>query len=220
MTSLSDPRPAMLAEEPAPALVEQRESGGPVYQGRLLKVWRDEVLTPDGHQAIREYTLHPGAAAIIPVFDNGDLLLERQWRYPLNRSFVEFPAGKLDPGETPLQTAVRELREETGYSAARWAYLGPMHPVISYSTEVIHIFLAEGLTEGLAACEAGEVIDLIRMSRRDFFAAAQSGEVSDAKTLAAAFWLQRLDLGEFVPQFVSSDGDVHAVHAAPSQDSL
>lgn len=196
-----DPRPEGLAGEPAPALREERRQGQPVYDGRLLKIWRDEVLTPDGHEAIREYTLHPGAAAIVPLFDNGDVLLERQWRYPLNRSFLEFPAGKLDPGETPVETAARELQEETGYVAEEWAYLGPMHPVISYSTEVIHLFLARGLTPGEAACEDGECIELVRMTQQEFFAQAQAGGISDAKTLAAAFWLSRLDQQSFKPNW-------------------
>ncbi|NBT34050.1 MAG: NUDIX hydrolase [Betaproteobacteria bacterium] len=200
-----DVRPPKAGNEPAPHLDEPRSSGALVYDGRLLKIYRDEAIAPDGVQCVREFTLHPGAAAIVPLFEDGSLLLERQWRYPLNRSFLEFPAGKLDPGETPLQTAQRELREETGYRANRWAELGPMHPVISYSTEVIHIFLATDLSLGETARDEGEVIDLVRMSVADFFVLVESGQVSDAKTLAAAFWLARIRSGDYRPQWTLSE---------------
>jgi ADP-ribose pyrophosphatase len=186
-----DPRPGLQADEVGPHLAETRLHGQPVFEGVLLKIQRDMAKAADGTTCVREYTLHPGAAAIVPVFDNGDLLLERQWRYPLNRSFLEFPAGKLDSGEDPLASAIRELREETGYTASHWARAGQMHPVISYSTEVIHLFLARGLTMGSAALEAGECLDIVRMSQEAFFQAVHAGQVTDAKTMTAAFWLSQ-----------------------------
>lgn len=197
-----DRRPLLQSDEPALWLNEQRLSGAPVYQGVLLHIQKDEVRSADGHVGVREYTLHPGAAAVVPLFDDGSLLLERQWRYPLNRSFLEFPAGKLEPGEEVLITAQRELREETGFRARDWAYLGEMHPVISYSTEVIHLFLARTLTAGEAALERGECLELVRMSQDDFFQAVVSGAVTDAKTLACAFWLQRMAAGLFQPEWL------------------
>jgi len=196
-----DPRPAQGLEEPAPHLAECRLSGNPVFEGVLLKIQRDSARAADGTECVREYTLHPGASAIIPVFDNGDLLLERQWRYPLNRSFLEFPAGKLDVGEDPLVSAIRELREETGYSASHWARAGQMHPVISYSTEVIHLFFAKGLTMGSAALEAGECLDVVRLSQDDFFKAVHLGQVTDAKTMTAAFWLSQWRAGVWQPDW-------------------
>lgn len=199
---MTDPRPGRLLAEPAPQLAEERLGGGLVYPGGLLKIYRDDARTPDGVTAYREYTTHPGAAAVLARFDDGSLLLERQWRYPMNRSFLELPAGKIDAGEAPLQTAIRELREETGYSAARWACLGPMHPVISYSTEVIHLYLAEGLTAGEASLDAGECLELVRMPAHDFLATALRGEISDAKTLCGAFWLQSLLSGVLQPQWM------------------
>ncbi len=194
-----DPRPVGLTGEPAAHLAEQRVDGELLLDGRLLKIYRDEAVASDGTRCFREYTLHPGAAAMVPIFEDGSVLLERQWRYPLNRSFLEFPAGKLDPGETPLQTAARELAEETGYSAREWAVLGPMHPVISYSTEVIHLFLARQLTEGVAQREGGECLDLVRMPLDAFFASISAGLVTDAKTLACAYWLTRMQSGHYVP---------------------
>jgi ADP-ribose pyrophosphatase len=198
----ADYRPLLRSDEPALWLNEQRISGDPVYDGVLLRIQRDQVRSSDGHVGVREYTLHPGAAAIVPMFDDGSLLLERQWRYPLNRSFLEFPAGKLEPGEEVLVTAQRELREETGYTARDWAYLGEMHPVISYSTEVIHLFLARALSEGEASLERGECLELIRMPQDAFFQAIVSGEVTDAKTLACAFWLQRMAQGLYQPEWL------------------
>ncbi|HSG21029.1 MAG TPA: NUDIX hydrolase, partial [Burkholderiaceae bacterium] len=185
--SLPDPRPRRLPGEPSPGLSEARQSGDLVYEGVLLKIHRDVATAADGHACIREYTIHPGAAAIVPLIGTNRVLMERQWRYPLNRSFLEFPAGKLDAGEPPLQAARRELQEETGYRARRWASLGPMHPVISYSTEVIHLFLADDLVAGESAREAGECLEVVEIGIDDLFARIQAGEVTDAKTLSAAF---------------------------------
>lgn len=198
---MADLRPSPLLREPAPQLAERRVSGDFLLDGCLLKIYRDAAVASDGTPCVREYTLHPGAAAVLPLFDDGSLLLERQWRYPLNRSFLEFPAGKLDPGETPLSTAMRELREETGYTAREWASLGPMHPVISYSTEVIHLFMARDLTLGESQKEAGECLELVRLTSEDFFAAIGRGEVTDSKTLVCAFWLSRLLGGHYAPEW-------------------
>lgn len=197
----SDPRPERLAQEPAPGLAEERLAGEEVFSGRLLKIQRDDARTPDGLVVGREYTLHPGASAVLAFLPSGRLLLERQWRYPMNRSFIEIPAGKIDAGEDPLHTAIRELREETGYTAAEWAVLGPMHPVISYSTEVIHIYAARGLVAGPRQLDAGEALDLVEMSTDEFLLAAESGKISDAKTLAAAFFLARMQTGHLQPQW-------------------
>ena len=116
-----------------------------VYRGKLLDVRRDRVSLPDGSEGVREYIAHPGAVVVIPVLEDGKLLFERQHRYPLRRTFLELPAGKIDPGEAVLDTAIRELREETGYTAQRWRHLGVMHPCIGYSDERIEIFVAQGL---------------------------------------------------------------------------
>lgn len=194
-----DPRPAGRIDESHPSLLEERVDGESVFQGKLLKVYRDRVRAPDGHEQTFEYTLHPGAAVVIPMLDDGRLVLERQWRYPLNRSFLEFPAGKLNPGEDPLEAVRRELAEETGYRAAEWAKLGEMHPVIAYSTEVIHLFMAKGMVAGESAREKGECLELVVMSPEALFDAIHSGEVTDSKTLSCAVWLDRILRGVWQP---------------------
>lgn len=199
-----DPRPSGSPDERYPSLLEQRLGGESVFDGKLLKVFRDRVRAPDGHEQTFEYTLHPGAAVVVPVLDDGRLVLERQWRYPLNRSFLEFPAGKLNPGEDPLSAVQRELAEETGYRAAQWAKLGEMHPVIAYSTEVIHLFMAKSLTAGQSAREQGECLELVEMTPEAFFDAIHSGEITDSKTLSCAMWLDRILRGAWQPVWQNS----------------
>jgi ADP-ribose pyrophosphatase len=140
-------------------LTEHFVSGERVYEGGLLKVHRDVVRLPDGRQGTREYIRHPGAVAIVPLFDDGTVLLERQFRYPHRREFIEVPAGKLEPGEPPLATAKRELMEETGYAAEEWTRLGVIHTAIGYSDETIELFLARGLSaRGAPKLDAGEFV--------------------------------------------------------------
>lgn len=190
-----DLRPDRLLTEPHPELEEIRVKGESVYKGGLLHVHRDWVRAPDGHEQAFEYTLHPGAAAVIPILDDGRLVLERQWRYAMNRSFLEFPAGKLNVGEAPFDAIQRELAEETGYRATQWAHLGVMHPVIAYSTESIYLFMAKNLKAGPAARELGECMELVALTPEEFFQAIYQGEVTDSKTLSCALWLDRVSRG-------------------------
>ena len=118
-------------------LREETLHSGQVYRGAFLDVRRDQVRLPDGGSAQREYIVHPGAVMVVPLLDDGRLVVERQWRYPLARAMLEFPAGKPEPGEPPLRCAVRELAEETGYRAAEWARAGALHNAIAYSNEGI-----------------------------------------------------------------------------------
>jgi len=166
-------------------LVETRVDSERVYQGRLLDVRRDTVRLPDGSLATREYIVHPGAVLVLPVLPDGRLVVERQYRYPLQRVFVEFPAGKLDPGESPLATAKRELQEEAGYTAERWTHLGVIHPLLSYSTEEIEIYLAEGLAHVGARLDDGEFLEVGVMSVDEMLAGIDRGEITDAKTVTA-----------------------------------
>ena len=166
-------------------LIETCVSSEPVYQGRLLHVRRDGVRLPDGSLATREYVVHPGAVLVVPVLADGRLVIERQYRYPLQRVFVEFPAGKLDPGESPLATGIRELQEEAGYTAREWTHLGVIHPLLSYSTEVIEIYLAEGLEHVGAKLDDGEFLEVGVMSVGEMLAAVARGEITDAKTVTA-----------------------------------
>ena len=156
---------------------------------------RDTVRLPDGKSASREYVVHPGAVVVIPLLDDGGVVLERQYRYPVRRVMIEFPAGKLDPGEDPLACGQRELLEETGYRAQEWAHAGAMHLAVAYSTEIIHIYFARGLAAGTRKLDAGEFLDVFSASSDELFAWCRDGTVTDAKTLTCALWLQNVVSG-------------------------
>jgi len=166
-------------------LTETRIEGEVVFKGKLLDVRRDTVRLPDGKTGTREYIVHPGAVLIVPVLADGRLVMLRQFRYPVNRVMIEFPAGKLDPGESPLATGRRELREEAGYEASHWHPLGRIHSVVGYSTEAIEFYVAEGLTHVGAALDDGEFLEIGTMSLDEMLAALDRGEITDAKTAAA-----------------------------------
>ncbi|MEJ6002335.1 NUDIX hydrolase [Paucibacter soli] len=168
-----------------------------VYEGHFLHVRRDRVRLPDGREAAREYIRHPGAVMIVPLLDDGRLLLERQYRYPMGRVMLEFPAGKLDAGEGALACARRELREETGYQAREWAHAGVLHNAIAYSDEGIEIFFARGLEPGARQLDEGEFLDLVSHTPAELDAMAQVGELTDAKTLVAMLWLARWQTGQW-----------------------
>ena len=163
-----------------------------VYSGIFLEICRDRVECPDGREAVREFVRHPGAVVIIPVLNDGRLLFERQFRYPLERAFIEFPAGKIDAGEAPLSCAVRELEEETGYRAERWQHLGVMHPCIGYSDERIEIFVAQGLTHVGHNWDEGEFLEFLELERAEAVRAVLDGRITDAKTITALFWTERV----------------------------
>ena len=171
-------------------LVETLVSSKFVYQGDFLRVKQDRVQLPNGKSAIREHIVHPGAVVIIPILDSGEVLLERQYRYPLSQVFIEFPAGKLDAGEAPLDCGKRELLEETGYTASDWAYAGQMHIAIAYTNEVIHIYFAKGLTKGERKLDEEEFLDVFTAQPSQVLAWSRDGSITDSKTLTCALWLQ------------------------------
>ena len=173
-------------------LVEIRTDSVEILKGNFLHAMRDTVRLPDGKQATREYVIHPGAVMIVAQLDDGRLVLERQYRYPVQAVMLEFPAGKLDAGEAPLACAKRELLEETGYTAREWARAGVLHPVISYSTEFIDIWFARGLTLGQRKLDAGEFLDVFTATPAELLAWCANGKVTDAKTLTGALWLQNV----------------------------
>jgi ADP-ribose pyrophosphatase len=176
-------------------LVEQRVSGGRVFSGELLKIERDIVRMPSGATSVREYIVHPGAVAVVALLDDGRVLLERQFRYPVGRVMLELPAGKLDAGEAPLACGQRELREETGYSAREWARAGQIHNAVGYADEVIHLYFARGLVAGPQRLDEGELLELMPVTEIEFDALAQRGEITDVKTLCGLQWLQRWRAG-------------------------
>jgi ADP-ribose pyrophosphatase len=180
-------------------LTEILLSSETLLSGCFLQIRSDTVQLPDGLSAIREYVVHPGAVMVIPLledaFGNTRIVLERQFRHPVGQVMVEFPAGKLDPHESMQDCAQRELREETGYSAAQWAHAGVMHPVISYSTEFIDIWFARQLTLGSQHLDQGEFLDVFTATPTEFMQWCREGKVTDAKTLAGALWLQNVMSG-------------------------
>ena len=192
----------MSIEPPAPADAEAhlRETcveAGVAWRGAFLDVRSDRVRLPDGRIVAREYIVHPGAVVVVGLLDNGRLVVERQWRYPVGRAMLEFPAGKLEPGEPVLGCAVRELIEETGYRAREWARAGILHNAIAYSTEGIEIWFARGLTSGARQLDDGEFLDVFDASLDELEALAQRGELTDAKTLVAMLWLRQWQAGRW-----------------------
>ena len=180
-------------------LVEERVSSEELLQGNFLHVLRDTVRLPDGELATREYAVHPGAVMVVPLTQDATgqtvVVLERQFRYPIGQVMIEFPAGKRDADEDLLRCAQRELREETGFVAAEWAHAGVLHPCISYSTEYIDIWFARGLTPGARQLDPGEFLDVFTATPAQLLTWCREGQVTDAKTLTAALWLQNVLTG-------------------------
>ena len=176
-------------------LTETRVASQELLRGHFLHAMRDTVRLPDGKEATREYVIHPGAVMVVAELPDGRLVLERQFRYPVQSVMVEFPAGKLDPGEDSLVCAQRELLEETGYTARQWARAGVLHPVISYSTEFIDIWFARELTAGQRQLDAGEFLDVFSARTDELLQWCRDGRITDAKTLTGVLWLQNLRSG-------------------------
>ncbi len=168
-----------------------------VYEGIFLKLRRDRARMPDGSERGREYVVHPGAAAMVPLMPDDRILVERQFRYPLRDVFVEIPAGKLDPGETAIDTARRELVEETGYRARQWAPLTRIHPAIGFADEVIEIFLCRDLVEVGRQLDHGEFLDLDFVTLGWLVDELRAGRLTDVKTQIAVLWLERIYAGQW-----------------------
>jgi len=171
-----------------------------VFEGIFFKVSRDTVALPNGKTAQRDYIRHPGAVMIIAQCDDGRVVVERQYRHPVKQVFIEFPAGKIDPGEPPLETAIRELKEETGYTARHWQYLCTIHNAIGYADEHIDFYLATGLTRGASQLEAGEFIEVYTESIDNLLEQVRCGAITDVKTVIGTFWLEKIRSGTWRPE--------------------
>ncbi|MES2130528.1 MAG: NUDIX hydrolase [Pseudomonadota bacterium] len=180
-------------------LIETCIDGVIAYDGNFLKVAKDRIRLPDGKETDREYVKHPGAVVILPLFDDGRVLLERQYRYPLHQEFIEFPAGKIDPNEASLDCAKRELQEETGYTASEWHYVCTIHNAIAYSDEHLDLFLARGLTAGEARLDEGEFLECFTATLPDMLELVRQGKITDVKTVIGTFWLEKIIAGTWTP---------------------
>ena len=190
-------------------LIERVQTSKEVYKGSFLHAFRDHVALPDGGTAVREYVVHPGAVMIVPLLEERDgslrVVLERQFRYPVRQVMIEFPAGKLDAGEGLFACAERELREETGFTAAEWAHAGVLHPVIAYSTEFIDIWFARGLKAGARHLDQGEFLDVVTATPQELLGWCRDGRVTDAKTLTGMLWLQNVLNGQWSLDWCAAD---------------
>ncbi len=184
-------------------LIETKVDGGVVYQGDFLAVQCDRVSLPDGKITQREYILHPGAVVILPLLDDGTVLLERQFRYPLKQVFIEFPAGKIDVGEAPLACAKRELQEETGYTASDWQFVCTIHNAIAYSDEHLDLFLARGLQPGPSRLDDGEFLETFTASVAQLLDWVKGGQITDVKTIIGTFWLEKMVSATWPPAAAS-----------------
>ncbi|QDK44249.1 ADP-ribose pyrophosphatase [Bdellovibrio sp. ZAP7] len=173
-------------------LEEKTLSSKRIFQGRFLKVEQDQVQAPDGKIYHREYIIHPGAAMMIPMLPNGNVIMVHQYRHAVKQVMLEFPAGKRDKGEDSLVTAKRELIEETGYSANEWKFLTPIHPVIGYSNEQIDLYLAKDLSKTEQRLDHGEFLEVVEVAPKDLMMLIQEGKLTDVKTQIGAFWLDKI----------------------------
>jgi ADP-ribose pyrophosphatase len=172
-------------------LTEHLISSDTIASGGMLNVKRDQVRLYNGNTTQREYVVHPGAVVVVPILANGNVILERQFRYPLHQVFIELPAGKIDVGEDILITGQRELLEETGYTASEWVKLGHQHPCIGYSNEVIHMYLARGLNAGEHQRDEDESLEVFEAAFEVCIKMIQSGEITDGKTIVALFFAEK-----------------------------
>jgi len=176
-------------------LHETRISGEIVHNGQFFDIQRDTVRLPDNKISVREFIKHPGAVVVLPLLDDGTVLLERQFRYPLKQVFIEFPAGKIDNKEDPLVCAQRELQEETGYTATEWQFVCTIHNAIAYSDERLYLYLARGLKEGKSKLDEGEFLETFTAPVFDLIEWVREGKITDVKTVIGTFWLEKICSG-------------------------
>ncbi len=175
--------------------MEKTISSVEIFKGVLLNVWKDEVELTNGVKSTREYVLHPGAVAVVPVTNDNKVILVEQYRYPIKQMLLEIPAGKFDkPGEDPLECAKRELKEEAGLEAGEYIYLGYIYTTPGFSNEVIHLYLALDLKNGDSQPDEDEIISVKIEDFNTVVEKCINGQLTDVKTiigiLRAYFYLK------------------------------
>ena len=167
-------------------LIEKQISRETIYNGKVLRVVKDEILLPSGERGEREFCLHIGAVCVLPLLYDGRVIMERQYRYAHGRVFFEIPAGKLNtPNENPLSAAKRELREETGASAGKYEFLGELDTSPALLTEKIYMYLAEDISFGERELDEDEFLDVELVPLKELYGMVMNGEIKDAKTQIA-----------------------------------
>jgi ADP-ribose pyrophosphatase len=175
-------------------LTEKLKTSEKIYDGKLLQVYRDVVTLAQGTEEIREVMRHPGAAVIVPHLGGDRFALVRQFRHALGRETLEFPAGRLDPGEDPQDCARRELAEETGYQAERWSKLFSLHPAPGYTDELLHLYLAQDLKAGPNHPDDDEQVLTVVATLDQLLHQFHAGTITDSKTVTAILYLQAFPL--------------------------
>ena len=173
-------------------LTEKTLSSEQIFDGRLLKVYRDQVELSDGGTSVREFVHHPGGVAAVALDGEGNVYLERQFRYPYRKVVTEIPAGKLEPGEDPFPAIQRELKEEIGAEAGRWDALGCIMPSVGYTDEMLYLYLARDLTFGDTRLDEDEFLEPFKLPFAEALSQAADGRINDAKTLSALFRADKL----------------------------
>jgi ADP-ribose pyrophosphatase len=185
-----------MADNP-PDFSESTLSSQTAYHGQLLQVMEDKVRLPDGKTATREYIRHPGAVMIVALADAETLILERQFRYPLNRHFIELPAGKIEKGEEPLATARRELVEECGYEAKDWRHLATLYPCIGYADERLELYLARDLVHVGSKLDDGEFLQVMPVKIAEALEWVRAGKITEVKAVIGLLWLEKIQRQEW-----------------------
>ena len=173
-------------------LKEDKISSTQIFSGKLIDLYLDNVRLPNGKKSTREWIDHPGAVCLIPILDNGNILLIRQFRYGPREEFIEIPAGKIDKNEDPLKCGLRELEEETGYKSNKLTFLTNIHPAIGFSNEKMWMYLAEKLELSKKKLDEDEFLELLPTPLNQAIEWVFSGKITDVKTIIGIMWMKEL----------------------------